>query len=308
MTEILNSVLFFTAIPIYVLGFIGNVLVIWIVRRTHAMHTTTNYLLVNLAIADVITILLRPLYSSSRHIDDQYLSNGVGKFVCKLTAFIEISIMASSFTLTVLAVERYYALMEPFRTRYRLNTDNIKQAIALIWILSFLICLPAFIFLEWKESLATCVGPWTLHMNKQSKVYFVVNSVFSTYVPMTVMTYCYGSLIRGLYFTNTICAEPVTADESSSEKKKLVITCILATAGLFVCFVPSVVFYTFVVPNPDEQADLELYSDLSAVFAFLFICSLCFNPMLYAFRSTNFQDGFKRILCCCGPVSQNHNI
>ena len=308
MTENLDSGLFFTAIPIYILGFIGNVLVIRIVHKTPAMHSTTNYLLVNLAVADVITILLRPLYSSSRHVNGHYLSNGVGKFMCKLTAFIEISIMASSFTLTVLAVERYHALLKPLQTRLRLTSNNIKHAIALIWISSVLVCLPAFGFLEWRESIATCVGPWTLHMNIESKVYFVINSVFSTYLPLTLMTCCYGSLIKGLYFTDTICAEPVTSEESSSEKKKLVTTCILATAGMFVCFVPSVVFYTFVASKPDGQVDLKSYSDLSAVFAFLFICSLCFNPMLYAFRSTNFRDGFKRIIFCCSPTPQNNNV
>jgi len=47
-----------------------------------------------------------------------------------------------SFTLTVLAVERYHALLKPFSTGLRLKEDNIKQAIALVWISSVLVCLP----------------------------------------------------------------------------------------------------------------------------------------------------------------------
>ena len=142
-------------------------------------------------------------------------------------------------------------------------------------------------------------------MNKASKVYLIIETVFTTYLPLTVMIYCYRSLTKGLYFSNTICAEPVTSQESGSEKKKLVVTFILATTGLFICLVPSVVFYTFVVPAPDEPVDLQLYSDLSAVFNFLFLCSLCFNPVLYAFRSTNFRDGFKRIIFCYRPTQNS---
>ena len=300
MIENLGGVLFFTAIPFYIFGFIGNVLVIWIVHKTPAMHTTANYLLVNLAVADFITLVLGPLHPYS--LLKRELSSELGKFVCKLAACIDITIAVSSFTLTVLAVERYHALLKPLRTSLQLTEDNIKQVITVIWISSVLISLPALIFIEWSESLKTCVGPWTLHMNKASKVYLITTTVCSTYLPLTVMIYCYGSLIKGLYFTNTICAEPVTSQESGSEKKKLVVTFILATAGLFICLVPSVVFYTFVVPAPGEQVDLKLYSDLSAVFNFLFLCSLCFNPVLYAFRSTNFRDGFKRIIFCCRPT------
>ena len=45
-------------------------------------------------------------------------------------------------------------------------------------------------------------------------------------------------------------------------------------------------------------------SDLSIVFYFMFYCSLCLNPILYAFRSTNFQ-GLKRIIFRRKPPTQN---
>lgn len=301
--ENLDSILLFTAIPFFIFGFIGNVLVIRIVHKTPAMHTTTNYLLVNLAVADIITILLGPFYATS--FEKGSLTNGVGKLVCKLTAFIDISVEVSSFTLTLLAVERYHALLKPLNTRLHLTEDNIKKAIVVIWISSFLLCLPGFIFIEWSELLSACVGPWTIHMNKASKVYSIIESVWNTYLPLSVTIYCYGSLIRGLYFTKTICAESVANKECFSEKKRLAITFILATAGLFICLVPIVVFYTFVVPKTDDQVDLKLYSDLSAVFSFLVLCSLCFNPVLYAFRSTNFQRGLKHVIFCCGPTQNN---
>ena len=133
------------AIPFFITGLIGNVLVIRIVHKTRDMHTTTNYLLANLAVTDVISILLMwPLF---------FILNisGFEKFSCKVLSITHLPILASSFTLTVLAVERYHALLKPFRTGLRLKEDNIKKAIAVIWISSFAICFPGFFLNEWRE-------------------------------------------------------------------------------------------------------------------------------------------------------------
>ena len=116
------------AIPFFITGLIGNVLVIRIVHTTRDMHTTTNYLLANLAVGDVITILcLFPSFLIYNQPDYP-----VGKFVCKSSTIGSTSLLCSSFTLTVLVVERYHALLKPFRTGLRLKEDNIKQAIAAV--------------------------------------------------------------------------------------------------------------------------------------------------------------------------------
>ena len=296
--------LFFTAIPFYIIGLIGNVLVIRIVHKTREMHTTTNYLLVNLAFSDIVTILMEPLFFFSNL--NGFLSDGIGKFVCKFLPLQEISIIVSSFTLTVLAVERYHALLKPFNTGLRLNEDNIKKAITLIWISSVAVRLPHFVFQEWSESHSTCVGPWSLHMNQATKVYVIISVAVDTYTPFLIMLYCYGSLLKGLYFTNTIFRE--SQGDGFPEKKKLVITFVLATTGYFIGYGPFVIFHTIIASWPSHQISLEFYSDVSSVFAFLFVCSLCLNPILYAFRSKNFQDGFKRIILCRTPLSLEEQI
>jgi len=141
-TSSLEFVILLAGIAVGFAGLIGNVLVIRIVHKTREMHTTTNYLLANLAVSDVITILVGSLFYVSHLVG--YLSDGFGKFACKFTVLITIAMTVTSFTLTVLAVERYHALLKPFSTGLRLKQDNIKRAIALIWISSVLFCLPFF--------------------------------------------------------------------------------------------------------------------------------------------------------------------
>ena len=48
--------------PVYVFGLIGNTLVIRIVHKTREIHTTTNYLLANLAGYRCIAVLTIPMY------------------------------------------------------------------------------------------------------------------------------------------------------------------------------------------------------------------------------------------------------
>ena len=293
----LESILLWCYIPFFIIGFVGNVLVIRIVHKTRAMHTTTNFLLANLAVSDIITVLVGPLCFASVLVG--YLSDGFGRFACKFTVLNIIAIAVSSITLTVLAVERYHALLKPFNTGLRLKEDNIKQAVALIWTLSLLFCLPFFFLKEWSEIYSTCVGPVSLHMNQATKIYVIICFILSTYIPIAVLFYCYGSLIKGLCFTNTVCSEP--NGERSSEKKKLVFTFILATVVFLFGYAPSVLFYTVIASKGDEHITFNFY----VVFPFLYYCSLCFNPIIYAFRSRNFQEGFKRIIFCRGPPTQN---
>ena len=277
----LKIILSWMTIPFFVTGFIGNVLVIRIVHKTRDMHTPTNYLLASMAVSDAVAILLWSIYWF-----------GTGRFVCKVTGFIEIVVTVSSITLIVLAVERYQALMKPFRTRLRLTEDNIKKAIALVWSVSVVGVFPAFILTKWSETYSTCIGPWTLHKTPTTKPYVIVCASF-VFIDLAILCCCYESLIRGLYFTNTVC--PETTEERSPEKKKLVITFLLATIGFFIGYAMFVAFYT-VVALGLKLVDSELYRTLSLVVDFVLTCSLCFNPILYAFRSTNFQEGFKRML------------
>ena len=102
--ESLEYKLYYSSIPFLVIGFIGNVLLIRIVHKPREMHTPTNFLLASMAASDIITILLWSFYFFE-----------FAKFVCKFVVLIEISINVSSITLTLLAIERYNAILTPFR-------------------------------------------------------------------------------------------------------------------------------------------------------------------------------------------------
>ena len=282
-----ENVPFYAGIPFLVIGLIGNLLVIQIVHKIPEMHTPTNYLLVSMAVSDLVTILLWPVY---------YLE--FAKFVCKFVALAEVSIMVSSNTLTVLAVERYHAILKPFKTGLRLNKDNIKLAIICIWIASFVICFSEFFLKEWSETNSTCIGPWTVQMNEASKIYVAINLTIA-YMQMVFTFSCYGCVIKGLYFSSIVY--PETDRETTSEKKKLVITLILATTGFVVGYTPHLLYFWPFLSTGSERTEDFLY-----VADFFFVSSLSLNTIIYGFRGKKFREGLTRMLLCWKPTTQNN--
>ena len=140
----LPCALLWSSIPVCIFGFIGNVLVIQIVYKSRVMHTPTNFLLVNMAVSDVIAILLFLIHDLTTYLLHEHIGENLLNIACKSIAIITTSAMVSSITLVVLSVERYNALLKPFNNGLRLNEDNVKKAIIFIWITSALLSLPIF--------------------------------------------------------------------------------------------------------------------------------------------------------------------
>ena len=288
MTSFGRWLFYIASIPFLLIGVIGNVLVIRIVHKTPDMHSVTNYLLANLAVSDVMTILVIWPWMLCN-------TNGFVKEMenyCWISVFLYINVVVSSVTLTVLAVERYHALLKPLRSGLRLTTDKVKKIFAVIWIFGVLISLP-FVFLKYKaREIQFCFVT--------SKAFFFLFSAIIIYLPSAVFIFCYGSLIKGLYFDKTICVmNAEIQDDRITEKKKLTITFLLATVNFIAGHGPTILFQSLVRTEVIKENIV-----VETILCFLFFCSPCLNPVLYAFRSTSFQQGFKRIIFCCEPQSQ----
>ena len=191
-TDSLSFILSCCSIPFYISGLIGNVLVIRIVHKTREMHTPTNYLLASMAVSDVFTIMMFAAhgFAFSQYVNDE---NFAQYLVCKASALITTFAIVSSITLTVLAVERYNALLKPLRTGLRLSEDNIKKAIALIWVTSVFVSIPNAFFQEFDRSNCVCVGRGDSNINLAWKIYLIVFDALFL-IQSVVMVFCYGSL------------------------------------------------------------------------------------------------------------------
>lgn len=298
--QVLTTLLAVLSIPFIVVGVMVNTLVIYIVHSTQAMHSTTNFLLVNLAVSDLLTLILWPAHWEIWW-QGRQLSGATGSFLCKTftgVTILDILYVVSSFTLMTLAVERYNALVKPFHSSLRLSIEHIKPTVMIIWFGSILFCLPDFILRSVDNDLKSCVGPWTIHMDYTSRTYVICNLVFTVYLPFFVLVFCYGSIIEGLYFSNTICAETSTEhDNFNQDKKQLVVTFVAVTGGFFLCFTPLASQFMYLhVACTGNNPTAPVYGLTYQLLWFVLMATSALNPAFYAFRSSNFREGFRRII------------
>lgn len=294
------------------IGLIGNCLVIIVVYRTRSMHTTTNFLLVNLAVSDVITLLWCPrTYSFAFY--PIHPTGSLGDYICKIftgNAIISVAIASSVLTLTILATERYHALMKPMQTELRLTLERVKYAIGIVWIAAILISLPDFSQNKYSERYGRCVCPFSLQIANSLKEHVICTVILLGCFPFLILAYCYFQIIRGLFFKNTVCSRAPSGSSDHQTKKRLAKLLISVTAAFYVCYLPYGVFIMYIALQNRSKlvADEKTLSVLLRLFEFLVTSSSCLNPILYAFRSSNYWEGFKKIFAKHNAVQSTRKL
>lgn len=91
---------------IFIVGLVGNVLVVTVVTRTRSMHTPTNWYLVSLAVADILLLVAAPLPTLIEYhlLVDQWV---LGRPGCSAMVFAQyLGVNVSALSITAFTVER----------------------------------------------------------------------------------------------------------------------------------------------------------------------------------------------------------
>ncbi|KAH9487563.1 hypothetical protein Btru_072362 [Bulinus truncatus] len=112
----------------------GNSVVLYTIARNKRMRTRTNFFLANLAVADlgVGTVCILPKLI-------QYLSSRwlLGEVMCKISYFAQnMTYTASILLLTVIAIERYIAVLHPLRSKCIVTETRLVISQVIIWVVS----------------------------------------------------------------------------------------------------------------------------------------------------------------------------
>uniref|UniRef100_A0AAN0LHY1 Neuropeptide SIFamide receptor n=1 Tax=Polyphagotarsonemus latus TaxID=1204166 RepID=A0AAN0LHY1_9ACAR len=141
---ILVSVIYLIAYSlVFILGFIGNCCVIFVVIRSSQMRNATNFFICNLALADMLVVICCLPATLIGHLFKPWI---LGWFLCKAVSYFQgVAVSASINTLMAVSIERYLAICFPFKPQMR--GSQAKKWIIIIWILSLSIASPwAFFF------------------------------------------------------------------------------------------------------------------------------------------------------------------
>ncbi|XP_078347266.1 QRFP-like peptide receptor [Oculina patagonica] len=276
------------------ISLVGNTLVILTVLVNKPMQTTLNYLLVNLAVADMI-------FASS--ISIQYIimpsiahpQGQTGLYLCKFFTDGTIAWVGGAVSilcLVYISVERYFAIIHPLRQRGRFTRRRLKVFIVLGWSFAFLINVPDFMSTGYYQSdLRLCESEGKFG-DVEAKVDSLVWMVLAGIAPISVMTYMYTRVVRHLWF------KPVENLEASQRaslryRKQVTITLITVSVIYALSWIPNVTAYVL-----KSWGGVVMYSwyDKSGTLSVTF--NACINPVLYSVRMKCFREHLRDMLLC----------
>lgn len=163
---------------IFTIGVLGNIAVIIVFFRIKGMRTVTNHYLTNLAIADMIFLLLAVtdrwvLYVSSKIVNDYSYTS---RAFCKTFPYIQdVSIIVSCYTVILVTVERYIAICWPHKFKQLSTRPRALMLCSFFWMFALLYKIPDLFFID----------------NKQERLRWPEGEEFEQYsTTRTICTYC----------------------------------------------------------------------------------------------------------------------
>ena len=305
-TDIIKGVKIFCYCVVLLVSVFGNSLLIAIIKKNKRLQTITNYLIVNMAVSDiVITMLAIPrqiteiLFEPRRWI----MNNLLGSFLCKSVSFFQdMSIAVSTLSLVAIAIDRYRAVVFPLRKEVAKSAKVCKIIIPLIWLISIgLHSVYFYIFQTATYSDKTyCIVSWALDSKKRKhlETYYIILLVCEIAIPSGLVTILYSAIILNLKRNGTArrkgSSSFVTSRRLREDRKVVrIITTILTT--FIVCSIPISVFgilFYFVwdwsmpcgMENVIFAAHFILYSNAAA------------NPCIYFILNDKYRQGLLDVL------------
>ncbi|KAL9956178.1 hypothetical protein ACROYT_G037621 [Oculina patagonica] len=137
---IFTSAMLFT----FLVSVVGNSLVIYVITKHHSMRTSTNCLIMNLAICDLlISVLMTPLYIKQSYVGARWFGGTMGNVTCKILNYAgSVLIVCAIFSLVAIAIDRFLAVTRPLT--YKVSSKwVVKIAIPATWLISALLSVAA---------------------------------------------------------------------------------------------------------------------------------------------------------------------
>ncbi|XP_004371342.1 neuromedin-U receptor 2 [Trichechus manatus latirostris] len=288
---------------IFVVGVIGNLLVCLVILRHQSMKTPTNYYLFSLAVSDLLVLLLgMPLEVYEMWHNYPFLFGPVGCYF--KTALFETVCFTSILSVTTVSVERYVAILHPFRAKLESTRRRALRILGVVWGFSLLFSLPNTsihgIKLQYFPNGSLVPGSATCTVIKPLWIYNFIIQVtsFLFYIlPMTVISVLYYLMGLRLKKDQSLEVDEMTANIQRPSRKSVTKMLFVLVLVFAICWTPFHIdrlFFSFVEEWTESLAAVfNLIHVVSGVFFYL---SSAVNPVIYNLLSHRFRAAFRNVI------------
>ncbi|XP_076619619.1 neuropeptides capa receptor-like [Colletes latitarsis] len=291
---------------IFVSGFVGNVTTCIVIRKHPNMQTTTNCYLFNLAVSDLL-LLIMGIPTELSILWEQYPWKW-GLIICKLrTYFSETSYYVSVLTIVAFSLERYSAICYPLR-RYASGVKVPIRIILATWLAAFVFAVPFGLYTtisyveyppeskEYLEDSAFC----TIEILPEFPLYELCCCFFFL-LPMAFIVVLYvriGLRIRSSSLEQTV--EGSVHGETKQAQSRTTIIRVLSAVVVtfFICWAPFHAQRLLYAYQDQIPSFVDINEWLYPLGGCLYYISTVINLILYNVMSAKYRNAFKETLCC----------
>lgn len=283
-------------IIVFLLGLIGNSMVMFAVCTMKKHRTSTDIYLMQLAIADLMFSLTLPFWAV--FVNE---SNWVfGTFLCKLLSGVqEIAFYSCVFLLACISIDRYMAIVKATQS-FSKQHHVVRAACVMVWLGATVLAIPIVVQREalqiqgymhcYENVTAKKMDDWRLGLR-------VLRHVFGFFFPLTVMLVCYGCTVLTLFRSRN----------SQKHKAMRVILCVVL--AFVICWLPNnlsefvdtLLRGGLINDTCQNRDNLDMAMYVTQALAFMH-CAI--NPILYAFVGKKFRDHLLTLLSKKGLVTR----
>jgi len=140
----------------------------------------------------------------------------------------------SVLSLTVISLDRYFAICKPLKVRSFYTNKRVIIIILLIWIVSMVVMSPLifvnnvrYFFLNERFKFVVCMEEWP---NFKYKVLFQGFIFFITFIlPVIIMIWCLARVAKKMWKNDEICFTNMKSNKTIQKRKPSTTTCLEST-------------------------------------------------------------------------------
>ena len=280
----------------------GNTSIVIIVYKTKTMRKSINFLVVNMAMSDLLyPIFVIPRIVTELYVDSWLISSVLGQAMCKLVHFFQdISAVVSIESLALIAVDRFGAVVFPLRCPF-ISSKLCPFFILATWMVAMAIHSPDVMVFKLVESPGglACATKWNEVFGESSSIanYYLALTVIIFYIPLVLIAILYVIIYYKLK-AHTIPGEQsvVSAAEQQRVKRErnVLNMAIAIVLGFVVCWVPfSIIIILYYYAWPKSFICGMYY--ISSIAKLMSRANCAVNPSICFMFSGNYQQGLKKL-------------
>ena len=287
---------------IILINLLGNGLVCLVVLRYRNMRGPINYLLVNLALADILVALsITPQYVIKWTF--HHPNGTAGDYMCKFItggSFIWIGGQVSAFSLVVIAAERYWAVVRPLDGRSRLTTRRLIAVVTAGWIFALLYNLPLFFVVRHNtdggSNDQSCTEKWP--KTNLAKAFTVACFCVYGAIPISTMVCLYSRVLYKLW-KGGIRATQLSEQARIRARLKVTKMVVVVSIMYAVCWLPNLVTYMLSKFKPKLLGNGSYFYSVPFVISVVLVgLNSAMNPFIYTLHSTKFRQFIWLAITC----------